>query len=139
MTMIGPWSLASRTSPTIVTRYLSRKSLRAHHQKKRFSIGTVGQVGNGCVSENSDGKILTGRFARVNGGVSWSRNCMAMDMGTAQHGALLPAELRHRGEVMPIKDSLIAASARQHGLIVATRNVRDFQKAGVATVNPFDL
>jgi predicted nucleic acid-binding protein len=38
---------------------------------------------------------------------------------------------------MPVKDSLIAASALQHGLTVATRNVADFSNAGVAVVNPF--
>jgi len=38
---------------------------------------------------------------------------------------------------MPIKDSLIAATALTHGLIVATRNRSDFEKAGVPTVDPF--
>ena len=38
---------------------------------------------------------------------------------------------------MPVKDSLIAATALLHGLTVATRNVEDFSKAGVPTVNPF--
>jgi predicted nucleic acid-binding protein len=39
---------------------------------------------------------------------------------------------------MPIKDSLIAASALQHGLTVATRNVADYKLVGVKLVNPFD-
>jgi predicted nucleic acid-binding protein len=38
---------------------------------------------------------------------------------------------------MPIKDSLIAASALVHRLTVVTRNQRDFDKAGVEVVNPF--
>jgi predicted nucleic acid-binding protein len=38
---------------------------------------------------------------------------------------------------MPVKDSLIAASALQYGLTVATRNVVDFSNAEVAVVNPF--
>ena len=38
---------------------------------------------------------------------------------------------------MSIKDSLIAATALVHGITVATRNVRDFRKAGVKIVNPF--
>jgi toxin FitB len=38
---------------------------------------------------------------------------------------------------MPIKDSLIAASALQHDLVVATHNRADFEKAGVRIVDPF--
>jgi len=38
---------------------------------------------------------------------------------------------------MPIKGSLIAATALSHGLTVVTRNRRDFAKAGVKVVVPF--
>jgi toxin FitB len=38
---------------------------------------------------------------------------------------------------MPIKDSLIAATALVHGLTVVTRNDRDFVKAGVKVFDPF--
>ena len=39
---------------------------------------------------------------------------------------------------MPIKDILIAASARQHGLTIATRNLADYRYAGIKLVSPFD-
>ena len=38
----------------------------------------------------------------------------------------------------PALDKLIAATAMSHGLTVVTRNVRDFEKTGVSTINPFD-
>jgi predicted nucleic acid-binding protein len=37
------------------------------------------------------------------------------------------------------KDSLIAATALVHGLVVATRNTSDFAKAGIDVTNPFDF
>jgi hypothetical protein len=39
---------------------------------------------------------------------------------------------------MPIKDSLIAATALTHDLSVVTRNRQDFARAGVRIVNPFE-
>jgi hypothetical protein len=38
---------------------------------------------------------------------------------------------------MPVKDSLIAATAAIHGLAVATRNRADFLNAGVRIIDPF--
>jgi predicted nucleic acid-binding protein len=38
---------------------------------------------------------------------------------------------------MPLLDAMIAGSALARGLSVATRNVRDFAKAGVKVVDPF--
>jgi predicted nucleic acid-binding protein len=40
---------------------------------------------------------------------------------------------------MPIKDSWIAATALAHELTVATHNARDFAKAGVKVIDPFEV
>jgi len=37
----------------------------------------------------------------------------------------------------PYNDALIAATARVHGLTLATRNVSDFAQSGIAIVNPW--
>jgi predicted nucleic acid-binding protein len=37
---------------------------------------------------------------------------------------------------MPIKDSLIAATALSHDLAIATLNRRDFEAAGVTVIDP---
>jgi toxin FitB len=61
-----------------------------------------------------------------------------MDSDTAKAWAGLLAELKHKGRVMPVKDSLIAATARQYRLAIATRNVDDYRNAGIVLVNPFE-
>lgn len=61
-----------------------------------------------------------------------------IDADTASVWAELLAELKRKGRAMPLKDSLIAATARQHRLTVATRNVSDYRHAGVLLVNPFE-
>ncbi|HEV3418375.1 MAG TPA: PIN domain-containing protein [Pirellulales bacterium] len=61
-----------------------------------------------------------------------------IDRETGHVWAGLLARLVRKGRAMPVKDSLIAATALQHQLTVATRNTRDYQHAGVRLVNPFD-
>ena len=63
-------------------------------------------------------------------------HCLAWEAATGLRWAQLLAELRSSGRSMPIKDSLIAATALVHGLPVATLNRRDFEKAGVEIVDP---
>ena len=63
--------------------------------------------------------------------------CLPWEAATGLRWAKLLAKLRAAGAAMPIKDSMIAATALAHGLTVATRNGRDFAKAGVPVVNPF--
>ena len=64
-------------------------------------------------------------------------HCLAWDADTGLKWAELLARLRTTGRAMPIKDSLIAATAIVHGLAVVTRNRADFAKADVRIVDPF--
>jgi predicted nucleic acid-binding protein len=63
--------------------------------------------------------------------------CLSWDAATGLKWAELLALLRAKGRAMPIKDSLIAATALTHDLTVATRNGADFKKAGVRVLDPF--
>lgn len=38
---------------------------------------------------------------------------------------------------LPVSDGLIAATGIEHQLTVVARNISDFQRSGVATLNPF--
>ncbi len=47
------------------------------------------------------------------------------------------ARLMHGRSDALLQDAMIAATASVHGLTVATRNIRDFDALGVATLDPF--
>jgi len=63
--------------------------------------------------------------------------CLPIDAATGIRWAQLLAKLHAFGRTMPLKDSLIAATALVHDLTVATRNLRDFRQAGVKVFDPF--
>lgn len=65
-------------------------------------------------------------------------HCLTWEAATGLRWARLLADLRADGRSMPVKDSLIAATALIHGLTVVTRNRRDFEPAGVDIVDPFE-
>ncbi len=69
--------------------------------------------------------------------VAKSLQCLPWEAETGLRWAELLARLRSSGRAMPIKDSLVAATALVHGLTLATRNRIDFEKAGVKVVDPF--
>jgi toxin FitB len=64
-------------------------------------------------------------------------HCLPWDAETGLKWAELLAKLRATGKTMPLKDSLIAATAAAHDLAVGTRNRADFTNAGVHVVDLF--
>lgn len=56
----------------------------------------------------------------------------------AQRGGVLRGQFQAQGITRSAPDMLIAATAMEHQLVLATRNLRDFLGCGVQVVNPFD-
>ena len=70
-------------------------------------------------------------------GVVETVECLPWDATISQRWAELVVALKRKSETVPLLDGMIAATALQHDLILATRNTRDFKKTGVKTFNPF--
>jgi toxin FitB len=65
--------------------------------------------------------------------VAQTYNVLPMDAGIFRAWA----RLMHRRPDDLIEDAMIAATAIVHDLTVVSRNVRDFDRLGVKTLNPF--
>jgi toxin FitB len=68
-----------------------------------------------------------------------ARKCRILDVTPpiAALAGTLRGQLAAAGKVRTQADMLIAATAAHHGLVLVTRNVRDFAGCGVALLNPF--
>ena len=63
---------------------------------------------------------------------------LAVDRLVAERWAALVAQSVRSGRPLPAIDSLIAATDLAYDLTIVTRNTRDFEGAGVRTLNPWD-
>ena len=63
--------------------------------------------------------------------------CIPWEAATVLRWAKLLADLRAAGQAMPVKDSIIAATALVHDLTIVTRNTGDFEKTGLKVLDPF--
>ena len=57
---------------------------------------------------------------------------------TAEYAADIFAKRRQVGRPTAISDCLIAGHVLEHGVTLATRNIRDFDGVGLSLINPWD-
>ncbi len=62
---------------------------------------------------------------------------LPIDLETATTWGRLLGQSEARGRSLPAIDGLILATAHQHNLTVATRNLRDFSSEGIALYDPW--
>ncbi|HIW99479.1 MAG TPA: type II toxin-antitoxin system VapC family toxin [Candidatus Nesterenkonia stercoripullorum] len=75
------------------------------------------------------------------------RAWLTTDVPAAFAGSILPVDERvahhtarlHVPDPMPEMDALVAATALDHGLVLVTRNTKDFQRAGIDVLDPWEL
>jgi toxin FitB len=62
---------------------------------------------------------------------------LPLELLDLQRWGRLLGEAKRSGNSLPPVDTLLAAAALNRGLIVFTRNTRDFARAGVEIINPW--
>ncbi len=122
----------------VISEFVSAKP----HAKVMRWLQTVGGVAVSVVS------VEEARF-----GLSWQPNARKLALlnavfsqataiypvteAIAARAGVLRGQLQARGITRTPFDMLIAATALEHHLVIATRNVKDFSQCGVEVINPF--
>ena len=68
----------------------------------------------------------------------FSGRILPMTQTIAERWGVLEGQRQLMGRPLNVPDAQIAATALEHGLTVVTRNVKDFEKLGVAIRNPWE-
>lgn len=70
-------------------------------------------------------------------GERFASRIVEVDRRIAEQWGIIVVRAQKSGSVIPDIDALFAATAEVHGLVLATRNVRNFRGAGVPLFNPW--
>jgi toxin FitB len=109
--------------------------LKANSEDVVIDSVVMGEIWEGIVSlpQGRKRRDLAVWFAQLRKTV----RCLAWTDETAVVWGQMRRDIRMNGFTVAVKDSMIAASARTHGIKVVTRNADDFLRCGVEIVNPF--
>jgi predicted nucleic acid-binding protein len=77
------------------------------------------------------------KLALFNAVVAQAAAVYPVTESVAERAGVLRGRLQAQGITRTPADMLIAATALEHRLVIATRNVKDFSSCGVEVVNPF--
>jgi toxin FitB len=113
--------------------------LKANQASLYTSVLVTGEIRYGI-------ELLPGNSARRSELLKWHAGLLDIMAGrilsinarVADEWGRLQAEAHAKNIVLPVVDSLLAATARRYQLVLATDNTADFQHVGIKLVNPFD-
>lgn len=104
-----------------------------------LSVITVGELEKGIAKLAASAKrSKLESWVRRDLAFRFGERLLPVDTQIAARWGALAGEAEKRGRPLPVIDSLIAATALQHGLAVVTRNADDFKRCGVMLVNPWE-
>jgi len=104
-----------------------------------LSILTLGEYEKGLHNLPEDSAIrprIEGALAALEARFA-GRLLAVNDAVVRRWGAISGAVKRATGQTPPVIDTMLAATALEHDLYLATRNVRDVQHSGAAVFNPW--
>ncbi|SMF80190.1 hypothetical protein SAMN02982917_5033 [Azospirillum oryzae] len=100
-----------------------------------ISVISIGEIHRGITNLRSSNAAKAEQLDLwIKGVETWTERILPVSLTVAT----LWGHLRNAHRNCDPVDALIAATAQAHGLIIATRNVRDFHAFGIPLLNPFE-
>lgn len=105
-----------------------------------LSVLTMGELHKGISKlPESDGRKATlQRWVTFDLAERFEGRILDVDQGTAMRWGQMLGDNERNRVTLPVMDSLIAATAALHGMIVVTRNVRNMGRCTADILNPWE-
>ncbi|MES1241158.1 MAG: type II toxin-antitoxin system VapC family toxin [Acidobacteriota bacterium] len=128
--------LASKRAEPAVVRWIDGVDPESIH----LSAVTIGEIQKGIEkARDPRRKEILKAWLHEELLVRFKHQILALDTEVFLAWGALAGSLESRGLPMPAMDSLIAATALHHRLVLVTRNEDDFQRSGVKLLNPWKM
>ncbi len=126
--------LVKKTPNSAVVRWLDEQDEHSLY----LSVLTIGELQKG-ICKLPDGARKDDLHAWVENDLAlrFSGRIVDVDLETVLIWGRLLAQSEQKGVILPVTDSLIAATAINHGLVVVSRNVKDMERCLVSVCNPW--
>jgi hypothetical protein len=113
--------------------------LEAQDEGELFlSALTIGELEKGIAKlTDAKRKARLRQWLRQDVAERFAGRVLAADIVVARHWGTLVGESERKGQPLPVIDSLIAATAIAHNLVVVSRNTSDFERCGAHCLNPW--
>ncbi|MFN7925921.1 MAG: type II toxin-antitoxin system VapC family toxin [Bryobacteraceae bacterium] len=113
--------------------------LRRSKDRVFVSVLSIGEVRKGIALTPSTNRRASLEDWLANEIMPWlGARVLPVTLEIAERWGDLAAELKVKGKPRPVVDALLAATAFRHDLIVATRNVADYDDLDVTVMNPWE-
>lgn len=108
-------------------------------EKAFLSAVTIGEIQHG-ISNRAPSNRTTELEVWLNEALpeQFDGRILPLDMDTFIVWGKLASDQKRKGEPMGVTDSLIAATALRHNMVLVTRNTSDFRLASLSTFNPWE-
>ena len=105
-----------------------------------LSVLTLGELQKGVseLPDNDGRKESLQRWVSFDLAGRFEGRILDLNLGAAMIWGQLLGDNEQHGGTLPVMDSLIAATAALHGMIVVTRNVKDMGRCTTNILNPWE-
>ncbi|MGQ0684562.1 type II toxin-antitoxin system VapC family toxin [Bradyrhizobium sp.] len=133
-------NVISAASPTRPVPPVLVEWMEAHSTSLFLSVVTVAEIEDGIAKLRREGAAR--RSSHLSEWLEavlhlYGDRILAFDTPTARIAGALADRARGLGQAPGFADIVIAATARQHGLTILSRNLRHFEPLGVSVLDPF--